>query len=345
MQQSPVIFAESMHSGLFSKSKKIFVLTDENTVRYCLPEIEKQGEVHTIVIPAGEQHKNIETLTKVWQALAAGFADRNSVLVNIGGGVVCDIGGFAAATYMRGISFVQVPTTLLAMADAAHGGKTGIDFLDFKNMLGAFALPESVIVYPAFLKTLPQRELLSGFAEVIKHYIIADASSFHEVWKCKAVIIEEANWKPLLQKAIAIKQSVVARDPYEKGIRKILNFGHTVGHAIETLFLQEKNYLLHGEAVAIGMLMETLMAQELKIIQQAEAERIVEVLIEIFHNRPAIANPAQVLQAMKHDKKNRDAVPLFALPNRIGNCLFNCEVEEAVILNAFKNYNELYAVA
>lgn len=345
MAQTKTIFVENLHTALFAQAEKIFVLADENTARLCLPEIEKRNPVHTITIPAGEQHKNIHTLTHIWQELTSNFADRNSVLVNIGGGVICDLGGFAASTYMRGIPFIHVPTSLLAMADAAHGGKTGIDLLNFKNMIGTFANANTVYIYPEFLNTLPKRELQSGFAEVVKHYIIADATAFHEMWKSKLSFENNIDWKPTLQKAIHIKQSIVEQDPFENNIRKILNFGHTAGHAIESYFLNQKNFLLHGEAVAIGMLIEIFIAEELKIIEAESAQKITELLEYIFNNRPEIKEIETVIDLVKHDKKNSNTTPLFSLPNRIGNCLFNYEVPESTILNALKNYNEHFATS
>lgn len=342
MHQTETIFVEQLSTEIFSKSKKIFLLADENTAQFCFPKIKKSSSIKTIIFPAGEKHKNIITLTKIWEELALNFADRNSLIINVGGGVVCDIGGFAAATYMRGISFIHVPTSLLAMADAAHGNKTGIDLLNYKNMIGVFAQPDYVFIYPEFLKTLPKRELLSGWAEIVKHYIIADAAAFHNLWKENTQITSIANWQPILEKAIRIKQTITKRDPLEKNIRKTLNFGHTIGHAIESTFLNSNNNLLHGEAVAIGMLIETLIAEDLKLIQTEEAEKIYDVLTNTFEIRPKILPIAEIIKTMQHDKKNQNDVLQFSLPNRIGNCLFNCEISEDNILKAIEKYNEHY---
>lgn len=343
MQQSETLFVDKLHTDLFSTSQKIFVLADSNTAQFCLPEIDKRCEIVLIEIQAGEQHKTIQTVVEIWQALAANFADRNSLLVNVGGGMVCDIGGFAASTFMRGIAFVHVPTSLLAMADAAHGNKTGVDLFEMKNLVGTFAVPEKIFIYPKFLRSLPQRELLSGLAEVLKHYIIADASLFHEYWKSNYSYEQILTSKWLLEKAIEIKLSIVKRDPFEKNIRKTLNFGHTVGHALESYFLNSNSPLLHGEAVAIGMIIETQIAHELKILQSDDAQKIEEVLLRNFLFRPSIKDVPRILELIRHDKKNKAAIPLFSLPNRIGNCLYNCEVPDNVILKLLQNYNEQYS--
>lgn len=342
MHQTETIFVEQLSTGIFSKTKKIFLIADENTARFCFPKIEKSNSIKTIIFPAGEQHKNIITLTKIWEQLALNFADRNSLIVNVGGGVVCDMGGFAASTFMRGISFVHVPTSLLAMADAAHGNKTGIDLLNYKNMIGAFAQPDYVFIYTEFLTTLPQRELLSGWAEIIKHYIIADASAFHNIWKEKTTANSIANWQAILEKSINIKKEITKRDPFEKNIRKTLNFGHTIGHAIESTFLNTNNSLLHGEAVAIGMLIETIIAEDLKLLQAEDADKIYDVLTATFEKRPEIKPTAEILRTMQHDKKNQKDLLQFSLPNRIGNCLYNCEISEENILKAIEKYNEYH---
>lgn len=342
-QPSEFFFVDRLHTDLFSSAQKIFVLADSNTAQHCLPEIEKRCEIVLIEIQAGEKHKNIQSTMQIWQALATHFADRNSLLVNVGGGMVCDIGGFAASTFMRGIPFIHVPTTLLAMADAAHGHKTGIDLFEIKNMVGTFAAPLKILIYPKFLRSLPPRELLSGLAEVLKHYIIADASLFHEFWKSNYSTEQIITSKWLLERAIQIKLSIVQRDPLEKNIRKTLNFGHTVGHALESYFLNTHSPLLHGEAVALGMFIETQIAHELKILPTDDALKIETVLLSNFLFRPAVKNLQKVMELMLHDKKNKSGVPLFSLPNRIGNCLFNCEVPENVIINQLQSYNERYS--
>jgi 3-dehydroquinate synthase len=333
-------FVQSIHLKKIAGAAKPFVLVDSNTAKHCLSEIALPADAVVIEIKAGEEHKNIHTCMQVWEQLTKHHADRNAILINIGGGVVCDIGGFVASSYKRGINFAQVPTSLLAMADAAIGGKTGIDFLGYKNQIGTFAQPHSITIYPSFLETLPERELLSGMAEVLKHYIIADETSFNEFVLDGIPNTENYNaWKTILQKAIAIKTSIAANDPFEKGARKKLNFGHTVGHALESYFLNTNKPLLHGEAVAIGMVCELLIASELKIMASPEAEKVIQVLQEVFLPQQKIEDENAVLQLMKQDKKNQGDKILFSLPNRIGHCLYNCEVEEDVVKNAIRSFN------
>jgi 3-dehydroquinate synthase len=343
MEPTEVCFVDFLHTELFTPFNKLFVLTDSNTARHCLPEIEKKHPVVSIEILAGEEHKNIESALKIWSVLTEHYADKNSLLVNVGGGMICDLGGFCASTYKRGLPFVQVPTSLLAMVDAAHGGKTGIDFLGYKNLIGTFASSKKIFIYQKFLKTLPERQLKSGFAEAIKHFIIADAFMFHEFWKNKLTVHDFVASDDLLRSTIRIKQSIVQRDPYEKGYRKILNFGHTVGHGLESYFLKSPRPLLHGEAIALGMVIETMIAKALEIIQPADAQKIEDLLVHIFTERPRIHNISLVLEMIRQDKKSLSAVPLFSLPNRIGNCLFHCEVSEQLITQTLQLYNEQYS--
>ncbi|MCS6819031.1 MAG: 3-dehydroquinate synthase [Chitinophagales bacterium] len=339
-----VFFADKLYTNLLSSGRKTFVLADSNTVRFCLPEIEKNDPVELIEIPPGETYKSLETLSFIWEALARKFANRNSILVNIGGGVVCDLGGFAASTYMRGISFIHVPTTLLAMADAAHGGKTGIDFRGIKNLIGTFSAPEKIFIYPGFLRTLPEREFLSGLAEVIKHFIVSDAAAFFEFKNnFHQHALTSLSWKEIIRRAIQIKYRITSADPLEKGIRKILNFGHTVGHAIESLFLKSTQPLLHGEAVALGMIIETIIAREERILTAKDADIIIGLLIDIYQKRPRIHDAQEWLSLMLHDKKNINSAIYLSLPNRIGNCLFNVEVSEKSLFHALTIYHQLYA--
>ena len=226
---------------------KFFVLTDENIygiyssmIASMLPE----KEITKIVVPAGEQSKSIENVMLIWNKLLDAKAGRDALLINLGGGTISDLGGFAAATYKRGIDFVNVPTTLLAMIDASIGGKNGINFNNYKNQIGLFSEAQSVIINPQFLKTLNERDILSGLAEMMKYAFVSDASFLD---------IDTDNYLEFIEKAAMTKDEVVALDMRETGLRKILNFGHTIGHALESYYLDKENYLTHGEAVALGM--------------------------------------------------------------------------------------------
>ncbi len=335
------VFVQSIHLKKIAGAAKPFVLMDSNTAKHCLSEIALPNDAVVIEIKAGEEHKNFNACIHIWEQLTKHHADRNAILINIGGGMVCDIGGFAASCYKRGINFAHVPTTLLAMADAAIGGKTGIDFLGYKNQIGTFAQPHSITIYPSFLETLPERELLSGIAEVLKHYIIADETAFNEFALEGVPKVENYDaWKTLIEKAIEIKTAIAEEDPFEKGARKKLNFGHTAGHALESYFLNTDKQLLHGEAIAAGMICELLIASELKIIASVEADKAIQVLQEIFSPFQTLNDADAIIRLMKQDKKNQSDKILFSLPNRIGHCLYNCEVSEDVIRKAILDFNK-----
>lgn len=241
---------------------RIFLITDSNVHRDVWPVFRQKtglpADLPLVEIPAGEIHKNIATCERIWQDMVAARLDRKALVVNLGGGVIGDMGGFCAATFKRGVDFIQVPTTLLAMTDAAIGGKLGIDFQGIKNAVGVFRNPAAVFVDPAFLRTLPPRELRSGFAEVIKHALIGDPALWDTLQAIPAsqLTADRADWFDLLRASIAVKVRIVSEDPLEKGLRALLNFGHTIGHAIESYFLQTDQPLTHGEAVAIGMVCE-----------------------------------------------------------------------------------------
>ena len=230
---------------IFDKTSKVFILTDENVAPFWLPEVEywlNCKNAVEIVIKAGERHKNLQTVQRIWKTLMKYQSDRNALLINLGGGVITDLGGFAASTYKRGIKFINIPTTLLAMMDAAIGGKTGIDFGGSKNQIGTFVEAEEVIIDPVFLETLPQREICSGLAEMLKYGFVADSNLLN---------VNLENYQQYITRCGEIKREIVKQDPTEKGLRKILNFSHTLGHAIESYCLTTDYPLLHGEAVAL----------------------------------------------------------------------------------------------
>ena len=213
---------------------KVAILVDENTKRDCLPKLPQFENPIIIEIKSGEENKNINTCNFIWEQLTAQHFDRNSLLINLGGGVIGDMGGFAASTYKRGIDFIQIPTTLLAMVDASVGGKLGVDFNGLKNQIGLFNNPESVLIFPEFLETLPENQLKSGFAEVVKHALISDKNLWEEL---TSTTFDKLNWEAIILTSIQIKNNIILSDPFEKGNRKKLNFGHTFGHAVESYYL------------------------------------------------------------------------------------------------------------
>lgn len=326
------------------KYSKVIVLVDENTEKYCLHKMLFQLPENTsfIRIPSGETHKNISTCQVIWKNLLDIGADRHSLLLNLGGGVLCDMGGFCASTYMRGIDFIQVPTTLLAMADASVGGKLGVDFMSYKNMVGLLTDPSAVFIFTDFLETLPYEELRSGFAELLKHGLIADKN----VWTELSAIedITQLNYQNIITRSVLIKMDITEQDPAEKGLRKILNFGHTIGHAIESYWLQSSAPLLHGEAVAIGMISEAYISYTLGKITESELFEIRGSIIRIFGHHPKYVKPVdKILEFMKNDKKNKGRSLRMALIQPIGKACFDNEVTDDLIFSSLIFYKEKLA--
>ena len=311
-----------------SEASKVFILTDENVAPIWLPETEYWldcDEAVEIVLRPGEKYKTLETVQRIWKTLMKHHADRNALLINLGGGVITDLGGFAASTYKRGIKFINIPTTLLAMVDAAIGGKTGIDFGGGKNQIGTFAEAKEVIVDPVFLETLPQRELLSGLAEMLKYGFIADA---------KLLETNLENYKQNIVRAGVIKREIVAQDPTEKGLRKILNFGHTLGHTIESYCLTTDYPLLHGEAVALGMVAALWLSVkqcnlDKKVLQDYE-KRLPMLLSEAEINL-AESDMDSIMSYLVFDKKNKDNKPQFVLLEAVGKPVWDVEVPAELV--------------
>lgn len=322
---------------------QVFVLVDEHTSELCLPILrDGLGDFQNYSIietQAGEQHKTIDFCIGIWNTLLDFNADRKSLLINLGGGVVTDMGGFIAATFKRGIDFVNVPTTLLSQVDASVGGKTGIDLDENKNMIGTFSIPEAVFIESEFLETLPSREILSGFAEIIKHGLIADEVLFNQILNSNLENIHP----DLIIKSVIIKNKIVEHDPKEKGLRKILNFGHTIGHAIETYSLQnDPQPLNHGEAIVVGMVCESYISTVVNKLTPEELNIIVDFLLKIYpkYNLEEKAFE-QILLTLTHDKKNENHQLLFSLLNRIGDCDFNINVTNELIIESLKFYKDL----
>jgi 3-dehydroquinate synthase len=308
---------------LISQYDKIFLLVDENTNQFCLPNIETSHDEFfstKIIIPSGESNKTLATTQEIWNTFVEENANRRSLLVNLGGGTITDIGGFAASTFMRGIPFINVPTTLLAMIDASIGGKTGIDYKEFKNYIGTFQFPEAVFVIPALLESLDMRQRISGFAEMIKHAIVADSGLWNKILQSDKVD-DLDTIIPLLHEAIQVKVDIVNRDFRESGERKKLNFGHTVGHAIESHYLKNGKPILHGEAVAIGMLVESLLSLQNKLLQHSGFKQIERVIRKTF-SIPSMKGEDidEILHLMQFDKKNHSNEIHFSIPVKIGEC-------------------------
>ena len=316
----------------------IAVLVDIHTAKYCYPLVKPLLPKHTLIrIPAGETHKHLGTCETIWAALTKANFDRHGLLLNLGGGVVGDMGGFCAATYKRGIAFAQLPTTLLSQVDASVGGKLGIDFQGLKNHIGVFKLPDAVLIDPAFLQTLPPRELRSGFAEVIKHCLIADADEWNRI---RRYDLDDIDWAETVAHSVAIKERVVAQDPTEKGLRKILNFGHTLGHAVETHFLpRPKGRLLHGEAIAAGMIMEAYIAFRKGMITDLHLEATEEYLFAVYGRVPlAQGDFDPILAYTLQDKKNRAGQVRMALIDGPGHCAYDIPVSKIAMREALEYY-------
>lgn len=313
------------------KEKKIALLVDENTLKNCLPiidalQIDALRQCEIIEIEASEHSKSIEVATHLWQTLQELNFNRNDLLINLGGGVVCDLGGFVASCYKRGMNFIHIPTSLLAMVDASLGGKTGINLENAKNQVGTFALANAIFIDPIFLYTLPQRELISGFAEVVKHALISDKNVFEDL-KIIDPLNDEMHWLPLIQKAAEIKLHIVEKDFNEIGLRKVLNFGHSIGHAIESWAMHNNIHLLHGEAVAAGMIAEAWLSYTHGSLNKSELKEI-ELIIDSHFQRLEIPTAAlnTVVGYLQNDKKNTSTLPSFSLLKHIGEAIYNQEL-------------------
>lgn len=316
----------------------VFILCDENTETLCLPLItDAIDKPYIIGIKSGEQHKTLETCTTIWSHLTAHHTDRKALLIDLGGGVICDMGGFAASCYKRGIDFIHIPTTLLAMVDASVGGKTGIDFHGYKNHIGLFSEAKEVLICPEFLKTLDARQIRSGMAEVIKHYLIADAATFHEVAKNAVAIVPD---RKLIEKAVRIKSEFVDADPHEKNVRKALNFGHTIGHAVESFYMTGDAPLLHGETIAIGMAVEAIVSNRVGLLDEEKLSEVLTVLRSLFELKllPEAAINA-IIDLTAQDKKNSGQQRKFVLLNDIGSYQADVAVDEKMISEACIWYN------
>lgn len=314
----------------------VFLICDEHTAQWCVPKIERLfDDLNLIITKSGEAHKNLESCNLIWSSLIAKGADRDAIVLNAGGGVVCDMGGFAAACYQRGIRFVHIPTTVLCMADACIGGKLGVDYKGFKNYIGQIQNPALIWMDQTFLESLPQIEMISGMAEIVKHAIIGNRL----LWDMIAGIdsLDQINWNEILEENIPVKVKIVESDLREQGLRKVLNFGHTIGHALESFFLAAHEPITHGQCVAIGMMVESRIAFSMGILNHLDFESITAVISRLLSpevvSLPGVEN---VLPWMERDKKKTKGRIGFSLPDRIGSCQWDIPVEESTVIESFE---------
>ena len=328
-QLSPIEWGPLLNSSFSSvlapfASRKIAILVDENTHDHCLEFLitgfEALAEAEVIMLPAGEENKVLEVCFQVWETLTEAGFGRHDLLINLGGGMVTDLGGFVASVYKRGLAFINVPTSLLAMVDAAVGGKTGIDFAGYKNQIGTFTAAQVTYIDTGFLHTLPSQEWANGFAELLKHALISDSQLWQDLSKIQD--IQNELRAETIQQGVQIKVDIVAQDPTENGLRKILNFGHTIGHALESYYLNTETPLSHGHAVAIGLLLESHLSVELSTLTKEEFLSI-ETRIKSSYALQ-IPNDAEGLWAlMQQDKKNDNGEVRMCMLSQIGACVFD----------------------
>lgn len=341
----PIHFNSNCYSALNTHLKQtnyslIFILVDENTHNFCLTKFLQQVEttctIEIIEIESGEEHKTIETCVVVWNVLSELGADRKSLIINLGGGVVTDLGGFVASTFKRGIHYINVPTSLLAMVDASVGGKTGVDLGHLKNQIGVINSGEMVLIDTSFLETLPENQMRSGLAEMLKHGLIYS----RDYWN-KFTTTDSLNYNDLIYESVIIKNEIVTQDPQEENLRKTLNYGHTLGHAIESYFLShpEKEALLHGEAVAIGMVLANYISTELTGFSKVENDKIKTVIKTIFGEVTVLPSDYEaIIELLKYDKKNEHGNINFVLLEEMGKTKINCLVSNTIIMDAFEYY-------
>lgn len=335
---------EALNSHLSSNNySSIYILVDENTHELCLPlfmsEIVGDYNFEIIEIESGEINKTIETCVGVWEALSELGADRKSLLINLGGGVLTDLGGFVASTFKRGIKFINVPTTLLSMVDASVGGKTGVDLGPLKNQIGVINQPEMVLIITDFLETLNERQITSGYAEMLKHGLIRSADYWESLKKVSSLYELRGHILP----SVAIKNDIVLQDPTEQNIRKVLNYGHTLGHAIESYFLENehKETLLHGEAIAIGMITEGYLSYKLTGLPRTQLEDIKATFLKYYSKVAFSAKDIKdILDLLKYDKKNSHGNINFVLLKEIGETSIDVTISPNLLEEAFAYYKE-----
>jgi 3-dehydroquinate synthase len=325
--------------NLFKSFRKenLVVICDQNTFDLCLRKLDE--ELNYIILPAGEQSKSWNRVEEILQRFIDFNLDRSSVIVNLGGGVICDIGGFAASIYQRGIKFVNIPTSLMAMADAGYGGKNGINFNQLKNYIGTFNNPSDIYICEDFLETLPENEILSGFAEMIKHALLSGQEDWNQIKEYQPEQMNSKKLLPLIRSSNEFKWKVVNQDFNDTGIRRILNFGHTIGHALESLMLQKKLPLSHGEAVIAGMLCELELSSNVLNFPQSALEEIKSHLVNLYPQLPVkISDLKDIMPFMQKDKKNVGDQIQCCLLKDIGRPEFNVQVDLELVKGALLTY-------
>jgi len=321
------------------KYSKIGVLVDTNSENFCLPLIRNEiPDVEILRVEAGEKFKTLETCQSIWEQLTQKGFDRHSVLIVLGGGVLGDMGGFCASTFKRGIDFILIPTTLLSQVDASVGGKLGIDFMGFKNHIGLFREPTATLISSNFLSTLPKRELRSGYAEVIKHSLIADHAKWNSLSKMG---LDDQDWEDLIDFSFQFKSGIAETDPYEGGIRKILNFGHTIGHAVESCCLKTSAPLFHGEAIAVGMVAESHISFQKGMLNESDLSEVSGYIKGIFGMEKNLPSTEAILEWVTQDKKNKGNKVLMALLEGVGHAVWDVEVNENEIRSSLDYYRSL----
>ena len=348
MNPQKVVMSQNLEEALTAavatcEKDRIFILTDETTQQLCLPLVEGFAclkGAQCITIGATDTHKTLDSLSHVWEALGEGGATRHSLLINIGGGMVTDLGGFAASTFKRGINYINIPTTLLSMVDASVGGKTGINFRGLKNEIGVFNNAETVILDTRFLKTLDTENILSGYAEMLKHGLISDEKMWAELMNYDLRIKNLERLQQMVAESVAVKQRIVTEDPTEQGIRKALNLGHTAGHAFES-FALSKQPILHGYAVAYGLVCELYLSAIKTGFPTDKMHQTVNFIHEHYGRMNITCDDyPQLLELMTHDKKNVAGVINFTLLGGIGDIRINQHATKDEIYEALDFYRE-----
>jgi 3-dehydroquinate synthase len=325
---------------------KVYIVVDENTQRFCLPELQKLEfipQLPVLVIPSGEENKSLDSVVKVWNFLEENGADRKSLLINLGGGMLSDLCGFAASCFKRGLHFVNIPTTLLSQVDASVGGKTGINFNELKNEIGVFNQPQTVIIASRFLKSLDKENLLSGYAEMLKHGLIHSKTHWDELMNFDLDNIDFEMLNEMIGRSVAVKEYFVVKDPTEKNIRKALNLGHTVGHAFESLALHQNRPILHGYAVAYGLIVELYLSSKKVGFPMKETERISKWMIDTYGPFHISASDFEALYLkMTKDKKNEAGRINFTLIPEIGRNEINIDCEKEMIFEGLAFFKKLH---
>ena len=324
---------------------KIFLVTENNCDKFCLGQIARTPGfdcVKKVVIPSGEENKKLSSVEMIWLFLSQNGADRKSLVVNLGGGMLTDLGSFAASTIKRGMDFVNIPTTLLSQVDASVGGKTGFNFNGLKNEIGVINQPVSVLIDTRFLKTIDDQNFISGYAEMIKHGLINSPEHLAEVRAYDLQNIDLDALRGIIARSVAIKDAIVFKDPYERNIRKALNFGHTIGHAFESFAMESGRPILHGFAVAYGMIAELYLSHKVCKLPLGVLDELSDWLIGIYGKFEIEENQFEALyQLMTHDKKNEGARVNFTLIPSVGQVAINQNCEKELILEALEYYKQL----